>query len=262
MRLEGPLAAERVALIVAHPDDETIGAAGILPHLGDVSILHVTDGAPRSPDDARAAGCATREEYASLRRRELVAALAEAGIAAGRAHELGITDQEASLELAGIARHIAAMMEERRPSLVLTHTYEGGHPDHDATAFGVHAACALTDPAPIVYEFPLYRAGVAGDMLVGSFLPQVGVAPLTIELCDDARSRKQRMYACYASQQHMLRNFPIGVESFRPAPRYDFTCPPHPGQLFYEQFQWGMTGERFRALVREALAELGIGGRP
>jgi hypothetical protein len=51
------------------------------------------------------------------------------------------------------------------------------------------------------------------------------------------------------------------VERFRPAPAYDFTAPPHEGKLFYECFDWGMNGARFRELAAGAMEELGLRGR-
>jgi len=51
------------------------------------------------------------------------------------------------------------------------------------------------------------------------------------------------------------------MERFRAAPVYDFTQAPHPGKLFYENFDWGMTGERWRDLAAEALNELGMVAR-
>jgi hypothetical protein len=60
------------------------------------------------------------------------------------------------------------------------------------------------------------------------------------------------MLDCFATQRQVLAAFPVGTERLRPAPRYDFTKAPHPGQLFYENFPWGMTGERFRQLAAEA----------
>ena len=65
-------------LVVAHPDDETIGLGGHLRLLPNARIVHVTDGAPRDLRDARAYGFDGWEDYAQARRRELEAAMAEA----------------------------------------------------------------------------------------------------------------------------------------------------------------------------------------
>src|SRR5690348_1358125 len=84
----------RVALVVAHPDDETIGAGAQLARLRHLTLVHVTDGAPRSGRDAAAAGCASPHDYAALRRRELAAALAAGGARAERIVALAYPDQE------------------------------------------------------------------------------------------------------------------------------------------------------------------------
>ena len=49
--------------------------------------------------------------------------------------------------------------------LVLTHAYEGGHPDHDAVAFAVSGGGAArgSDAADTtVVEMPFYHAGPGG----------------------------------------------------------------------------------------------------
>jgi len=68
---ERPLLALKTVVIVAHPDEETLGCGALLPRLSDVSIVHVTDGAPRAPDDARRHGFGHWAEYARARRLEL-----------------------------------------------------------------------------------------------------------------------------------------------------------------------------------------------
>jgi LmbE family N-acetylglucosaminyl deacetylase len=129
-------------IVVAHPDDEVIGAGAQLARLGGVRLLHVTDGAPRNLRDAVAAGFEGWQDYAKARRQELLAALGLVGIAPSQAKALGIPDQAASLQLVELAETLAAELREGGTELVMTHPYEGGHPDHDATAFAVHVGCA------------------------------------------------------------------------------------------------------------------------
>ena len=63
-------------IIVAHPDDESIGAGARLRKLGDAWVVDVTDGAPRDVECARRHGYDTPEEYAAARRTELEQQLA------------------------------------------------------------------------------------------------------------------------------------------------------------------------------------------
>jgi len=263
MAIEEALASRSVLIVAAHPDDESIGAAALLPRLRHPVVVTVTDGAPRSGGDVERAGCATREDYALLRRDELLAALEVAGVSADLTRPLNLVDQEASLEMAYLTLRLVDILKELRPGAILTHPYEGGHPDYDATAFAVHAACARVPSPPDVFEFTSYhaQAGVLPDqpaMEGGRFLPNSDDGEPVI-LAEEARDLKCRMFSCYASQLEMLRNFPLDIERYREAPTYDFTQAPHPGKLYYENFDWGVTGERWRRLAEEALRTLGAG---
>lgn len=256
MPIEERLIRCRVLVIAAHPDDETIGCGGLLQRLRDPFIVHITDGAPRNLADARASGFERREDYAQARRTELWNALVLAGISERQTQCLNIADQDASLQMSGLAGRIGHILREVRPGAILTHAYEGGHPDHDASAFAVHAACALMPVGPEIYEFSGYHAR-NGAMEVGRFLidSEPGEA---VQLTNEECERKRRMMECFATQAGMLKNFPVDVERFRAAPVYDFTQPPHPDKLFYENFRWGMTSERWRRLASEALLDLGV----
>jgi N-acetylglucosamine malate deacetylase 2 len=248
-----------LALVAAHPDDETIGAGGRLKRLAAADFVCITDGAPRNGGDAAATGFASREAYAAARREELAAALAIGGIAPDHVRYIKIVDQEASLNLVVLARVLAEIFREARPDAVVTHPYEGGHPDHDATALAVHAACRLVAlsgaAAPAVIEMTSYHAR-DGALEAGAFLANGGGEAATDVLNDDARAFKAALFDCYATQRDVLGGFPIAVERFRVAPVYDFTRAPHAGKLYYENHDWGMDGARWRALAGDALAEL------
>jgi N-acetylglucosamine malate deacetylase 2 len=248
----------RIMIVVAHPDDETIGLGAQLCSFSDALLIHVTDGAPRDGEDARWHGFASRADYANARRSELAEALI-AGEAAGvRTVMLGIPDKEAFLDLAGLSRWLAEQLPREQPVAVLTHAYEGGHPDHDAAAFAVHAACQRlgAEDRPAIIEMPLYHSR-EGHMVTNRFLPAHG-RELTIDLAEADRRRKRRMVDRFCTQREFLSHFELDPERLRPAPAYDFRGPPHSGALMYEVFGWGISGAQWRRRAKEALAVLGL----
>ena len=252
-------------LVAAHPDDETIGAGAQLPRWRGAQVTHVTDGAPRDGRDARAAGFAGRVSYARARQREALEALRLAGLNSGCHWQLPFVDQEAALHLKELVLALLELFVRIRPATVITHPYEGGHPDHDATAFGVHMAIRLLQrshqPSPTLLEFTSYH-NRAGNLASGEFLPQDGAAVVTLPLNKAATNFKQRLFHCFPSQQRVLQAFRLDQERFRVAPAYDFTRPAHPGVLYYEMFNWGMTGQRWCSLAAAALEQLECRAEP
>ena len=209
--------------------------------------------------DALAAGFRVRDAYARARRRELRAALDHAAIRPDACVEIGCVDQEASLDLDGVARRVADLIASSSVDFVLTHPYEGGHPDHDATAFAVHTAAQLLSrygaSPPAIVEMTSYHAG-PGGIQTGVFLP--GTPEVCIRLSPEEQALKRAMLDCFISQAQMLAPFTVACERFRLAPSYRFDTPPHEGPLFYEHFDWGMEGPRWRRLAAQALSRLDL----
>lgn len=270
-RAPEPACPPNVLVVAAHPDDEVIGLGSRLSRLRRVTVLHVTDGAPRESRWWGAPHLASRKEYARVRREELTAALALAGIGEKHQRSLGIPDQEASSDLSGLALRVAEVLTGLAPDVILTHAYEGGHPDHDATTFAVHAARRIIEPSgggkrlPLIIEFTSYhgRQNGAGGMGMATceFIPATGVGAPEVQVALTAAEGdlKRRMLAAFATQRETLSAFGVDVERFRAAPAYDFTTPPHGGALYYESFDWGCTGEEWRTSASKALATLGLG---
>jgi LmbE family N-acetylglucosaminyl deacetylase len=203
-----------------------------------------------------------------VRARESQAALAGLGVDASRIMELGleggIFDGELMHKAGAALEALTAHLDGQRFERIYLMGWEGGHTDHDAAHLIGRAYAERTQPAARRLEFPLYNCfGMEpGKFRVMRLAP--GPGPIL-----ERRVTAAEMEAClglfdsYASQRQVLAALRPGVEQMlrqRGSYRYrelaagrDYSQPPHPGALFYEQ-RFGVSFAAFRA----ALASQGL----
>src|SRR4051794_54547 len=159
----------RILLLAAHPDDETIGASMLLSRFPQSSVAFLTDGAPRDTGLWSAGVNGSRQAYAETRRQEAFHALGYAGLSRRSVFWLGAVDQEAAFEIGMLAERFANLIAEMGPEIVITHAYEGGHPDHDSAAVVATIAISSFGNSPLLLEMTSYHAR-DGRCVIGEFL--------------------------------------------------------------------------------------------
>jgi len=194
------------------------------------------------------------EAYGACRQRELDSVLSRAGIRKDRRYQLGGTDQRCARMLSRLTCELRDLLDRLTPDVLLTHPYEGGHPDHDAAAFVAQAACRLLERPPARLEFTSYHCR-DGQFECAAFLPDQDQG-VRAHLDEAQRAFKRVLLAEYVSQQRTLAHFTPDAERFRAAPEYEFSNPPHPPPVHYDMYPWGMDSATFRHLAVEAAAAL------
>jgi LmbE family N-acetylglucosaminyl deacetylase len=233
----------RTLVLVAHPDDECIAFGALLQRMREPLMVFATNGSPEDPFFWQRYG--SREAYAALRREEGLKALHVAGVKdvlfladmPGGEH---LVDQELFRNLRSAYELLADIVARRMVTALLTLTYEGGHPDHDACSV---LAAQLAKLASIpCWEAPLYHRTADGG---GAFQDFIRPAEDTIDVCPTQaeRARKREMCAAYTSQGDFLQHFDVAREIVRPQIAYDYSHRPHEGKTNYETWQWKMTAQ-------------------
>ena len=214
-----------VFAIAAHPDDEVVSFGVQLVRQPEITVVHVTDGVPDGHPD--------RAAYRALRQREAAEALAIVG--ARPPVRLGLTDQRAIHALVALSDTLVDLIPEG--AVVVTHPFEGGHPDHDACAFAVARARKRRRFTHV--EWTSYHNDGHDRLRSGAFLRAAG----TVHRCEataDELATKRAMMAAHASQAKLLSLFDPANECYRLAPAYDFKARPT-SRLLYETFGWRLS---------------------
>lgn len=245
----------RVAIVAAHYDDETLGVGGCLGLFPDLTIIHVTDSGHPEPHQWKRVGVDSQAAYAARRHAEYTAAL-QAGGWKPTTIDYDVPDQGATSALGAIITRLTADLDG--VGVVLTHAYEGGHPDHDAIAGAVQIACqtlaASGRQAPARVEFAGYHLE-QGKRVVGQFWPDASVpAPVTVPIRWTAFARKHAALDAFVTQRSVVRWFPVGWEQYRAAPLYNFTAAPPPQDCLYDRYGWPLSSSAWRTMSAPYLA--------
>ena len=262
--LVAPSSGDHVVVVAAHPDDETLGAGGLMTCAArrgaQVTVIVASDGEASHPSSPTH----RPDELASLRRQEVSAALAVLAPAA-TVLLLGLPDGK----LSAYRPQISAAIDEAGAGCTHLVTPWSGdeHPDHAACAQAASDSIAALHAQH--WQFPIW-AWHWGDPGNGD-LP---VATLgRVELDAAACAAKSRALDCHESQHRALSDCPgdepiLGpdvLDHFRRDVEAFFVAPPPartPDTYFDSLYErdvdpWGLASRfyerRKRAIVLAAL---------
>jgi LmbE family N-acetylglucosaminyl deacetylase/glycosyltransferase involved in cell wall biosynthesis len=185
------LTGARILVLAAHPDDESLGAAGTLAlNAGRSEAIRIwiaTDGTRQEGVSPEAAA-----DYGARRRAEAVQAAGVLGLEAPRFG--GLADRELPMDPARLDAAVRAEVEEFQPDLILCPSPAELHPDHRALARSLFDLVASSRPGdPDHDRFRFLR--IAFYELSHPMLPNalVDIAPVA--------AKKADALAAYSSQQ-------------------------------------------------------------
>ena len=201
------IANDRVLVLAPHPDDEAIGAGGLIQraiaHGGDVRAVFLTSG-ESNPWPLRYAERRWRitpehrEAWGRRRRDEARDSLRTLGTADDASIFLGYPDQHlAAMARAGdqrLSETLRAIMRDYQPSILIAPSARDLHSDHRAAAYFAHQAVrGLGDSAPEIMTYVVHGRGMPERL------------HLSMDLTAVELEKKRQAIECHRSQMQLSR---------------------------------------------------------
>jgi LmbE family N-acetylglucosaminyl deacetylase len=189
----------RSVVVSPHPDDETLGAGGLIATLRSglvpVQLLAVTDGEAAYPD---------MPTLAATRREEQAKAAEALGISREAIVRLAFPDSAVAESESAVADRIEATLDSK--TVLIAPWHRDPHPDHEACGRAAVHAAHSTGAKLISYFFWAWHR----------FSPEcmAGLPLRRLLLSEEAYSRRSRALACHRSQFHREDGPPILPDVF------------------------------------------------
>ncbi|MGH9858494.1 MAG: PIG-L deacetylase family protein [Candidatus Acidiferrales bacterium] len=225
----------RILILIPHPDDEVVGCCAAIGRAraqgSEVFGACLTTGVP------------AREVFWPWQRAGHARRVARRRDESRRAAEmLGIEFlSSAEVPTRQLKSHIAPTLATVRDQIrrsgadtIWTPAYEGGHQDHDVTNFIASRLRAEVN----VWEFSEYN--YFGDKVRSQEFFAPNGSEREFALTKDEQLLKRKALRLYASEKGNLNYVRTEREVFRPLAAYDYSRPPHTGELFYQRYQWAI----------------------
>ncbi|HWL02060.1 MAG TPA: bifunctional PIG-L family deacetylase/class I SAM-dependent methyltransferase [Microbacteriaceae bacterium] len=193
----------RLVVVAAHPDDESLGAGGLIALASarglPVRLIVATDGEASHP----ASPTHSASQLATIRRREMAAAAEELG-AGIELHLLGLPDGALGAHAEALRALLDGTLAELggEGTLVVAPWRADAHPDHEAAGAAAHAAARSAGARCI--EYPVWMWHWADPS--GPEMPWARMARL--DLPGPARQAKQAAIRAHRSQVAALSPAP------------------------------------------------------
>lgn len=210
-----------VLVFAAHQDDEVLGLGLTLikhKNKGDrVTVVFMTNGAGGNWQESSA----LQRAVSAARFKEACDALAVIRIEPAEIVFLGFPDRGLHRYIPEASEDVATLLRAIDPQTIYVHAIEGGHLDHDVTAFVVQQVSARLGIEP-VFEWAEYNREARGGQPIADarfaydpYVADFDCAPTRFD--ESEFTRKQEMLAKYASQAVSIRYYPFRGEILRKA---------------------------------------------